>query len=111
LLGGFTQSSDGDVSTNKGNYDYWIVKIEERPIIPKPAFSVYPTLGSLDCIFIDASDPMYLPATAIVTQLFFPFGIVVSHECIDVHKLPAGLYLLTITDPKGGVYKTRIRIL
>jgi hypothetical protein len=117
LLAGSSESAMGDDKTenSKGNYDYWVIKIKLDPITG--VFTVYPTIGNLDCIFIDTSDAMYLPATVTVQELFFPFRIVIDqsitkkHECIDAKVLRSGLYILRITNDKGITYKTRIRIL
>ena len=106
-LTGTTASSNDDVTENKGHSDLWTVKLNKNattgisPINANAAIQVYPTLtGGIVHLVMPQG---YENATLMVTDMLgnrcsnIPLSTGLSRT-INISNVPAGMYLLTVTN-------------
>ena len=116
VVAGYAWSSDGDVSVNKGQTDFWVVKLS-----PEATSTSTPTTQTLQLYPNPATNTISIsPAVALAEEGVAPqtlsiqitnlLGQVLSHQTsppnqpINISTLPTGLYLLSATTPTGTVF-------
>ncbi len=113
---GMTNSNDGDVTGNHGGYDVWVVKlssgitgVEDAPGATPPPLTIFPNPASN--LLRIAIDREALPETAIFADLsgkILSTKTIATDGHIEVAELPAGVYLLTVTDSNGVRYLGKV---
>lgn len=111
IVGGITDSKDGDVSTYYGEWDIWVVKLTAAPVgvgnpaaaNRPPSLEVYPnpSAGAVKCVVPTAS------VTTLAVDVYDSMGRHAARQTISnggaVHlsELPDALYWLVATTPSG----------
>ncbi|MFM9949626.1 MAG: T9SS type A sorting domain-containing protein [Saprospiraceae bacterium] len=116
ILVAYSNSTNGDVSANLGEEDFWVVKlssgitgVEDAPAQESSALSVFPNPASgriqitlnhyaivVQAVLTDMSGKL------LYTKAIEPAGY------LDVSDLPGGVYMLTVTDSNGIQYSEKI---
>ncbi len=102
ILAGSSNSNNGDVSGNHGNYDYWIVKLMPEVGIEENAFNhtikLYP-IPTRDILTIESQEP--IPGTISIfdilgNKLADFTGQSKQIQTINLQSLPEGMYFVLI---------------
>ncbi|HRO41629.1 MAG TPA: T9SS type A sorting domain-containing protein [Flavipsychrobacter sp.] len=104
IIGGHTNSTDGDVTGNNGDNDYWIIKLAPDPlgvqsVAPVRNISVYPNPTTTEVRF---SEKVNIKLLNLLGQQLEKKHQV---EQLDLSPYPVGIYILTITDDHGNLLK------
>ncbi len=93
IVAGYSDSSDGDVTGHQGNSDFWIVKLNQSPILTSSITST-----NISCFGgTDGS------ITTSVSGGVLPYSYIWSNNATtqDLSNLSAGLYSVIITEATG----------
>ena len=118
ILGGFTWSTNGDVSGsgNHGESDFWVVKLSPESVntedftVQTASLEIYPNPATHNITLQIASEA---PTLAICITDFL--GRELSRQTIanggstDIAALPNGLYHVAATTPRGKVFSGKFR--
>jgi len=116
ILVAYSNSTNGDVSANLGDEDFWVAKltsgitgIDDAPILESAALSVFPNPASgLVHITLDREA---IPVQAVLSDMS---GKMLYNKSIDpagymdVSDLPGGVYMLVVTDSNGVRYSQKL---
>jgi hypothetical protein len=107
IVGGFSNSNDGDVSGNNGGYDFWIVKLSTDSTIgieelTQKDLSLSPSPAH-DFIHIISNSNHLLNGTFEICNIHGQICSTGSlqHEMISVAELSAQMYFVRIITPQG----------
>ncbi len=116
IFTGSTNSNDGDITGNHGGLDMWVIKtgsgitgIEDAFGEEMAPLTIFPNPASgLLRISIDEES---LPETVAIADLsgkILSTKAIATDGHIEVTELPAGVYLLTVTDSNGARYLGKV---
>ena len=117
IVGGWSESNDGDVSGNNGSYDYWIVKLASNTAINDfnaiTSLEVYPNPVSNDLklrISLSRPEQLSIHVRDLLGQCVMDImeleGIQGDQlHSISTSKLANGIYLLEVTGEYGIMTK------
>lgn len=107
IVAGYTNSTDGDITSNHGFGDCWIVNITDHPVngtgdLQIESITVYPTITN-GVVYINTPSPI----KDIETVVYDCFGKKQAHALydnkhVDLHDLPPGLYFLKLSHKNGS---------
>ena len=105
VMAGTTYSSDGDVSQNSGNGDFWVVKLEQDPLAIEDfqiqKIVLYPNPVS-ELLHIEAQqDIVNINIFNLLGQELFKQTVDGAQATINMSGLSAGTYLINITSNHG----------
>jgi len=108
IIAGGTLSNDGDVTGNHGDFDYWITKINSNTstgtdpsAISNNELKIYPNPAH-DYLNIQRSSSLHLKikiSDTLGNSLAETFAG--NIQKLDTHLLPAGLFIIEVTNEKG----------
>ncbi len=115
FIGG-TDSNDGDITGNHGGFDLWVTKIssgvtgvEDASGEEMAPLTIFPNPASN--LLRVAIDREALPETAAFTDLsgkILATKTIATDGHVEIAELPAGVYLLTVTDSNGVRYLGKV---
>ncbi|NUO02103.1 MAG: T9SS type A sorting domain-containing protein [Saprospiraceae bacterium] len=116
ILVAYSNSTNGDVSANLGEEDFWVVKLssgitgtDDDPTLEPAALSIFPNPASgLVKLTLDReAAPVHAVLTDVSGKMLYAKNID-DAGYLDVSDLPSGVYSLTVTDSEGGKYRSKI---
>ncbi|ESU25034.1 hypothetical protein FEDK69T_02230 [Flavobacterium enshiense DK69] len=118
IIAGMSNSTNGDILDNKGDYDYWIVKLSVDPLSvndfqPENSFIIYPNpISGSSTISFSLSQPENVSVTLFdlngrIVENLFEGNLDSGDKHIDMNAdhLRSGTYLIQIKI--GNHYKTQ----
>lgn len=108
LLGGYTNSNDGDISGHHGNEDFWIVKT-----YPDQLYTVEMEAGSFKYYPNPAKNFIHFSQKLKNTVIFDLQGKILlqsrgNSELINVSGLPSGVYILKGINESGKMISVKV---
>jgi hypothetical protein len=107
VIGGYTNSTDGDITDNHGDYDYWAFKLSPDPLSVSAIsaadidVSVYPNPATTLLTVENAGVGTKLEVYDVVGKLMQRTKLEGAKEQIDISHLSPGMYLLRFTARDG----------
>jgi hypothetical protein len=108
IISGFSNSVDGDITINNGDFDYWLLKLSNLSVLPEfsfnttDLFSIYPnpsTSGKIQISFNGTiSENIHADIISIEGSVIFSTDFPSSSVgTVDISKLPKSMYFLRLT--------------
>jgi hypothetical protein len=105
IAAGRSDSTDGDVTGNHGNSDFWIVKLEPDPLGVDQFnihFHIHPNPVA-DILNIEASEPIKsVLVHNLLGQQLMSFNYFDDRLHLDMSELSPNLYFVTVSTDKNG---------
>lgn len=115
LFGGYSYSSDGDISGWIGEFDFWLVKLNPPTVglenASKSIFNVYPNPASnvlnleVDFTLIESTYRIYNS----VGQLIDTGRINTNNAAIEIASLTTGIYVIQLQNEQGVFTATFVK--
>ncbi len=114
VMTGYTYSNNGDVTSNHGHSDFWVVKLGATVGVKEfekenPSFKIYPNPAT-DQINIAGAPVLNSNAIVAITDCFGNL-VLKSHnvENIDISLLKSGYYFVEITTPEHAFHSAFVK--
>jgi hypothetical protein len=111
VIAGSSRSSDGSVSDNNGDFDYWVVKLRPlnvgiNTIDLNHNVSIFPnpSIGSFMINSKDISDSVNIEIVNIFGAIAYSKTQKIDIP-IQINHLPKGIYYVSISSPKLNLVK------
>jgi hypothetical protein len=104
IIGGDTKSTDGDVSSNHGGWDYWVVRLAGQVGISEIAdihspISIYPNPATDKIIFSEEVN------VRLINMLGQAYASAEGTRSLDIAPISPGVYFVILYDKKGQLLK------
>ena len=118
ILAGLTYSSDGDITQNHGDADFWVIKLGPESVGVEDAYSSF-LEGQLEISPNPSEQFITLNIASDATMMHVSIadmqGRQISRQMLqnggtmDISMLPEGLYSVLATTPSGIVYSNKFK--
>jgi hypothetical protein len=115
VIAGVSNSTDGDVTGNHGNIDYWVVKLENpswiSELLNENDFLIYPNPANtkINIAFENLAGTVELKIIDLVGRTVIVKNINERSSVCDITELQNGIYFIQINATKGYITKKFIK--